>query len=120
MLPSYIVCVKQESQGCLILLVGIITNDSLSQCFQVFLSQCCALQIMSTGPEAPLRLKVEGLKCEACSARLKKHVLSSTSVHFCEIDFASKQMTVRGDISDASEIVNAVESLGYSASTIPD
>ena len=67
-----------------------------------------------------LRMKVEGLKCEACSMRLKRHILSSENVESCNVNFESRIVTVKGRQISLQNTIISIESLGYSASTIPD
>ena len=67
-----------------------------------------------------LRMKVEGLKCEACSMRLKRHILSSENVESCDVNFESRIVTVKGRQISLQDTILSIESLGYSASTIPD
>lgn len=66
-----------------------------------------------------VKLQVEGLKCEACSARLKKHILGATSSTHCEIDFQAKRLLAEGKNISEAELIAAVDSLGYSAFSIP-
>ena len=58
---------------------------------------------------------VTGMSCAACSARVEKAVLKVDGVTSCSVSLLTNSMGVEGSAS-ASEIVEAVEAAGYSAS----
>jgi len=63
---------------------------------------------------------VEGMKCLACCAKVKQHVLTIHGVEACEVDFERGEVTVRGMGVSEEVIVASLESLGYRAAPMPD
>ncbi len=77
---------------------------------------------MQEGGQANTNLvfHVEGMKCLACWARVKQHVLTFDGVEACEVDFERGKVTVRGVGVTEEVIVASLESLGYRAAPMPD
>ncbi|KAG2425875.1 hypothetical protein HYH02_014938 [Chlamydomonas schloesseri] len=50
-----------------------------------------------------LRLRVEGIKCEGCAARLRAAVLALPGVRRCVVDFASKAVLLWGEAGQLGE-----------------
>lgn len=61
-----------------------------------------------------MKFDVFGMSCAACSARVEKAVSSLSGVDVCQVNLLTNSMSVSGDVN-ASEIINAVEKAGYSA-----
>lgn len=62
-----------------------------------------------------LSFSVEGLKCQACCARLKGHILSHPGVVHCEVDFEKAKLIVQGASLDEGKLIGAIQELGYRA-----
>lgn len=58
---------------------------------------------------------VSGLKCQACCARLKRHILENAAAEFCNVDFNRAEVHIRGSDLRDSELIAIVEQLGYTA-----
>ena len=56
-------------------------------------------------------VKVEGMRCEHCSARVEK-VLKAMG-YSVEVDLAKGEVKVTADKIDAVEVKNAIEDLGF-------
>ena len=59
---------------------------------------------------------VTGMSCAACSARVEKAVSKVPGVTACSVSLLTNSMGVEGTASP-QEIIHAVESAGYGAST---
>ena len=53
------------------------------------------------------------MKCLACCARVKNHVLATTSAQSCEVDFEAGLVRAQGPNLSAATMVLAIQSLGY-------
>jgi len=60
-----------------------------------------------------LVLKVEGMTCQHCVARVKKTLEGFDAVEEATPSLSSGQVCVRGDHLDAAALVQAVEKAGY-------
>ena len=61
------------------------------------------------------KYNVTGMSCAACSARVEKAVSQLDGVSECSVNLLTNSMVVEGDVPD-SEIIKAVEGVGYGAS----
>ena len=62
-----------------------------------------------------MQFRVEGLKCLACCARVKQHVMTIKGVESCQVDFEKAMVTVRGEGVREEAIIASLDSLGYRA-----
>ena len=53
------------------------------------------------------------MKCLACCARVKNHVLATTSAQSCEVEFEAGLVNAQGPNLSAVTIESAIQSLGY-------
>ena len=65
------------------------------------------------------KFAVYGMDCASCSARVEKTVSQLKGVEICAVSLLTNSMTVTGD-TPSSEIIKAVEKIGYSAKEITD
>lgn len=63
-------------------------------------------------------LSVTGLRCQACSARLKRHILERQHVTDCSVDFEANQVQVRASLLQENDLVAFVQELGYDIASI--
>ena len=56
-------------------------------------------------------IKVEGMHCEHCSARVKK-AIEALGIK-CDIDLSKGEVTVAGESLDEIKIKEAIENLGF-------
>ena len=63
---------------------------------------------------------VKGLKCQACCARLKRHILEHGGVKRCNVDFEKAEVTVQGQNLQKDLLAALIEQLGYEASLKSD
>lgn len=73
------------------------------------------IQVQSIGPQKETAFSVKGLKCQACCARLKRHILDHGGVENCNVDFEKAEVTVRGTDLQESKLIGLIEQLGYTA-----
>ena len=79
------------------------------------LNRAIALQVQSFAPQKEYVFGVKGLKCQACCARLKRHILEHGGVKSCNVDFEKAEVTVRGITLQESMLTALVGQLGYEA-----
>ena len=63
-------------------------------------------------------LTVKGLKCQACCARLKRHILEHGGVNGCDIDFKKEELRVQGTALQEGKLISLIEQLGYEAQLV--
>lgn len=56
-------------------------------------------------------IKIEGMHCEHCSARVKK-ALSALGLE-CDVDFSKGEVTLTGENLDENKINDTIENLGF-------
>ena len=69
-----------------------------------------------------LKFNVTGMSCAACQAHVEKAVSKVEGVTDVNVNLLANKMTVNLDegVTNAQEVINAVESAGYGASEIGD
>lgn len=72
----------------------------------------------SVGASQRMQFRVEGMKCLACCARVKQHVLTTAGVEVCEVDFERALVTVRGAGVIEEAVVASLDTLGYKATPV--
>ena len=62
-------------------------------------------------------IKIQGMSCAACAARIEKRLKKLEGINTAFVNLAAEKATIEYDSSKvkASDIVNAIESLGYKA-----
>lgn len=68
--------------------------------------------------ETELEWHVKGLDCPACAQTVEKGVAQLPGVSFCELNFNTEKLRVRGDVP-ASTVVERVRVLGFEALPLP-
>jgi Cu+-exporting ATPase len=68
---------------------------------------------MSDAPESELR--IEGMTCVRCAARVEKAMKSATGIEDAKVDLVRERALVRGDASALRAAMAAVEKAGYVA-----
>ncbi|NTW01708.1 MAG: heavy-metal-associated domain-containing protein, partial [Oscillochloris sp.] len=66
---------------------------------------------MST-PQTEHLLTIRGMDCAGCARTVENGVAQLSGVQFCELNFTSERLRVRGDIT-RDTIVQRVRDLGY-------
>ena len=61
-------------------------------------------------------IKVNGMHCQHCAARVKKASESIENVKGAEVDLENGKATIQHDNADINAIVDAINALGFSAS----
>jgi Cd2+/Zn2+-exporting ATPase len=79
---------------------------------------CIFLQESNASQAAGIPFHVEGMKCLACCARVKQHVLATTGAESCQVDFEGATVTVQGAGVSKETIVSSLATLGYVATPI--
>lgn len=67
---------------------------------------------------APMTLKIDGMSCMHCAARVEKALLGVDGVKTAKVDLDNASATVTGDNLDAAALAKAVTAAGYSVSAI--
>jgi copper chaperone CopZ len=62
-------------------------------------------------------LKIEGMSCGHCKARVEKALSEVAGVNKAEVDLANKQASVEGDAS-VQDLVKAVSQAGYTVTSV--
>ncbi|EGO64837.1 heavy-metal-associated domain-containing protein [Acetonema longum] len=57
-------------------------------------------------------LKISGMKCARCAARVENALLSLPGVEQAKVDFSTATASVEGDVSQ-DQVVTVIETLGY-------
>ncbi len=71
---------------------------------------------MSGPAENSIVLKVEGMTCGHCVARVQKALDEASGVHEAKVDLDSGSAEIRfGAETDASRLIGVVEAAGYTA-----
>lgn len=60
-----------------------------------------------------MELRVEGMKCLACCARVKSSILAIPGVQTCSVDFESRLVRVDGHAMAHKRVLEVLEGLGY-------
>lgn len=61
-------------------------------------------------------IKVNGMHCQHCAARVKKASESIENVKGAEVDLENGKAIIQHDNADINAIVDAINALGFSAS----
>lgn len=61
------------------------------------------------------------MKCLACCAKVKSHVLASTGARSCEVELETGSLWIEGvPRSSANAVLNSIQQLGYKAEVLED
>ncbi|MDP2470327.1 MAG: heavy-metal-associated domain-containing protein [Candidatus Palauibacterales bacterium] len=63
-----------------------------------------------------IELKIDGMSCEHCVARVKKALAAVSGVSSAEVRLDAASATVTGDNVSFDDLVQAVDRAGYTAS----
>jgi P-type Cu+ transporter len=74
-----------------------------------------------TVPSSKLELAIEGMTCASCVNRIEKKVSKLSGVNEVNVNLANERATIRyqGEV-DPTEIIQAIEQLGYKATEITE
>lgn len=74
------------------------------------------------GPENRLELKIGGMSCAACAARIEKRINKMEGVAGANVNLATERASIEYDHAQvkASDIIAAVQALGYDAEKMED
>ena len=61
-------------------------------------------------------IKVDGMHCPHCAARVKKASESIANVKGAEVDLEKGKATIQHDNADLNAVVDAINALGFTAS----
>ena len=61
-------------------------------------------------------IKVEGMHCPKCAARVKKASEAVENVSEAVVDLEGKKATITHDNADMSAVIDAINALGFTAS----
>ena len=63
-------------------------------------------------------IKVDGMKCPHCAARVKKAAESVANVSSADIDLEKGTAVLNHESADIAAVINAINELGFEASSL--
>ncbi len=63
-------------------------------------------------------IKVDGMKCPHCAARVKKAAESVTSVKSADVDLENGKAILDHENADIAAVIDAINDLGFQASSL--